>query len=56
MWKNADLIVSFGGDGVNFIISSTIKEKNIPIFSINYGNLGYITKINKKTTLSLPSI
>lgn len=46
--KNADLIVSFGGDGTILSLVPLLKEKNIPVFSINYGNLGYITKINKK--------
>lgn len=49
--QKADLIVSFGGDGTILSLVPMLKEKNIPVFSINYGNLGYITKINKENYL-----
>jgi len=41
---NADLIVSFGGDGTLLRASKLALEKDLPIVGINAGRLGYLCK------------
>lgn len=46
--EKADLLVSFGGDGTILSLITLLKKKNIPVFAINYGNVGYMTKVSKE--------
>lgn len=45
-YNQADLFISFGGDGT-FIGASRSINKKIPIFGINLGRLGFITEFSK---------
>lgn len=48
---DADLIVSFGGDGTILSLINYLKIKKVPVFAINYGNVGYMTKFTKENYL-----
>lgn len=41
----ADVILSFGGDGTMLVAAQETLIKNIPIISINMGTLGYLAEI-----------
>ncbi len=45
-----DIIVSLGGDGTILKIASEAAEKNISIFGINFGRLGFLTDIESNET------
>ena len=45
--KDADLIITLGGDGTLIGTARNIKSKSMPIFGINMGNLGFITEFSK---------
>lgn len=45
--KLADFICILGGDGMVLKVLKYILIKNIPIFAVNYGKLGYLANINK---------
>lgn len=44
---NSDIILSLGGDGTILSLVDLLCQKNIPVFSVNYGNVGYMTKVSK---------
>lgn len=43
---DADLAVSFGGDGTFLRTAMWVGDKNIPIVGINTGHLGYLTSLS----------
>lgn len=43
--KNADLIITVGGDGTILSASRLAAPKNIPILGINMGRLGFMTEL-----------
>lgn len=43
--SQADVILSFGGDGTMLVAAQETLIKNIPIISINMGTLGYLAEI-----------
>lgn len=51
--NQADLIVSFGGDGTMLIAASEALINNIPIIAVNMGTLGYLAEINPKDILEM---
>ena len=46
--QNAEFAVVLGGDGTILRASRQLYSKNIPIFGINFGNLGYLTECNEE--------
>lgn len=47
MYRQADLIVSLGGDGTLIGICRKYRQKGPPIFGVNLGHLGFITEFNQ---------
>ena len=45
--KDADLILTLGGDGTLIGTARNLKTTSSPIFGINMGNLGFITEFSK---------
>ncbi|MGB7948468.1 MAG: NAD(+)/NADH kinase [Candidatus Binatia bacterium] len=45
MATQADLIVSFGGDGTLLNIAPLVERPDVPILGVNMGGLGFITEI-----------
>jgi len=44
--RESDVIVVLGGDGTLIGISRCIKDKNVPLFGINLGSLGFLTEFS----------
>ena len=45
MARQADLIISLGGDGTLLSIASLINTPEVPILGVNMGGLGFITEM-----------
>ena len=45
--EKADLAITFGGDGTLIKLARNTGYKNIPVFSINLGTVGFLTEIQK---------
>ncbi len=43
--KNADIIISLGGDGTILATARTLDRAEIPILGINLGSLGFLTQL-----------
>jgi NAD+ kinase len=55
MGRQADLIVSLGGDGTLLNIAPLVERPDVPILGVNLGGLGFITEVaadELETTLS----
>lgn len=46
--KNAQIIISLGGDGTLLKSARIVKGENIPILGVNMGSLGFLTEITYK--------
>ncbi|MDD5455050.1 MAG: NAD(+)/NADH kinase [Candidatus Ratteibacteria bacterium] len=46
--KNAQLLISLGGDGTLLKASRIVRGENIPILGVNMGSLGFLTEISYK--------
>ncbi|MCQ2332916.1 MAG: NAD kinase [Paludibacteraceae bacterium] len=44
--QDADIALSFGGDGTLLHTAGMIREREIPILGINFGHLGFLTDVN----------
>ena len=44
--QEADIMISIGGDGTILSLVPLLRIKNIPVFAINNGNVGYMTKFS----------
>ncbi len=51
--EEADLIVSFGGDGTMLIAAKETIKKDIPIMAVNMGTLGYLAEINPTDAIDM---
>ena len=51
--KEADLIISFGGDGTMLVASKEAMKKDIPIMAVNMGTLGYLAEINPENAIEM---
>ncbi|CAM3095913.1 NAD(+)/NADH kinase [Streptobacillus felis] len=49
---DAEILITFGGDGTLLSTVEYLRVHNIPVFSINYGSIGYMTKISNKDAIS----
>jgi len=47
---NVDIIITIGGDGTILRTQSLIGDKEIPIFGINMGTVGFLTEIGPEET------
>ena len=45
--EKADLVITFGGDGTLIKLAQHTSYKEIPVFSINLGTVGFLTEIQK---------
>jgi NAD+ kinase len=46
--QNVDLAIVLGGDGTMLRTAKRLYGKNIPLFGINFGRLGYLSAIDEK--------
>lgn len=51
--ENADLIVSFGGDGTLLAAARESMKKDMPIMAVNMGTLGYLAEINPENAIKM---
>ena len=51
--KEADLIISFGGDGTMLVASKEAIKKDVPIMAVNMGTLGYLAEINPENAIEM---
>ncbi len=46
--KNAQVLISLGGDGTLLKAARIVRDENIPILGVNMGSLGFLTEITYK--------
>lgn len=46
--KNAEVLISLGGDGTLLKSARIVKDANIPMLGVNMGSLGFLTEISYK--------
>ncbi|MEK7126853.1 MAG: NAD(+)/NADH kinase [Patescibacteria group bacterium] len=51
MLKNADMVITLGGDGTILKTARRITRKKIPVLGVNMGNLGFLTECNPEEVL-----
>lgn len=51
--KDADLIVSFGGDGTMLVAAKETLIKDVPILAVNMGTLGYLAEVNPQNVVEM---
>ena len=51
--EEADLIVSFGGDGTMLVAATETLKKDVPIMAVNMGTLGYLAEINPSDAIDM---
>ena len=50
---DADLLVSFGGDGTMLVAATETLKKDVPIMAVNMGTLGYLAEINPSDAIDM---
>lgn len=45
--ERADMAITFGGDGTLIKLAHHTSYKNVPVFSVNLGTVGFLTEIQK---------
>lgn len=48
MFEEADAIIVFGGDGTILEAVRKMGDRKIPLFGVNYGNLGFMAEVEEK--------
>lgn len=51
--KNADLVISFGGDGTILVAAKEAIKKDIPILAVNMGTVGYMAEIMPENAVEM---
>ena len=51
--SEADLIISFGGDGTTLVAAKETLKKNVPVMAVNMGSLGYLAEISPKNLVEM---
>ncbi len=51
---SADLLITLGGDGTILSVAEEAAKAEIPIFGINFGNVGFMTSLEEKDLAKLP--
>jgi len=54
--KNADLIITIGGDGTILQVASVAALNSIPILGVNLGTVGFLTEIEKDDITSIANL
>ncbi|QSX08933.1 NAD(+)/NADH kinase [Alkalibacter rhizosphaerae] len=49
MFDKSDAIIVFGGDGTILEAVRKMGERKIPLFGVNYGNLGFMAEVEEKS-------
>jgi len=49
--KDAEIFITYGGDGTILRAATVIRDSGIPVFGINAGRLGFLANIPKETAL-----
>ena len=50
--ENADMAVVIGGDGTVLRNARTLLQRDIPIWAVNFGHLGYLTDCEPEEAMS----
>lgn len=53
---SADLLITLGGDGTILSVAPHAAKAGIPIFGINFGNVGFMTSLEEKELDKLPQL
>jgi len=51
--EKGSIAISIGGDGTVLYVGRLLVKTDIPIFPVNYGNLGFITEIKKNEIIHI---
>ncbi len=51
--EEADMVISFGGDGTMLVAAKEAAERNIPVMGVNMGTLGYLADISLENTVEI---
>ena len=51
--SEADLIISFGGDGTTLVAAKEALKKNVPVMAVNMGSLGYLAEISPENLVEM---
>lgn len=51
--EEADLIISFGGDGTMLLAANETIKNNIPVMAVNMGTLGYLAEIKPDEVINM---
>ena len=54
--KDADMIISFGGDGSLLDTANEVAELNIPVLGINIGRIGYMAELESNEIEQLKKV
>ncbi|HOJ49305.1 MAG TPA: NAD(+)/NADH kinase [Spirochaetota bacterium] len=52
-YSEGSIAISIGGDGTVLYVARLLANTNIPIFPVNFGNLGFITEIKKNELIHI---
>ena len=51
--EEADLVISFGGDGTLLVAAKEALKKDVPVMAVNMGTLGYLADISSKDVIQM---
>ena len=56
LFSKGDMLLALGGDGTILSIASRAAETGIPIFGINFGNVGFMTSLEEKEVKKISAL